>query len=152
MTHWCAAEIKQNSGLLLSTTTTATTATHRGGLTAGDQDGRVEALGQIKHQQILPVLQLSPAADVSLELEDEAHQDHQDHQNHQGHTHVGVGGVDDFGDVALLDGKEGDHSPSSKEGEEEEEAEDVRAGPLGDRALWTAFVGLPVILLVVPLT
>ena len=149
MTHWCAAEIKQNSGLLLSTTTTATTATHRGGLAPSDQDGGIEALGQIKHQQILPVLQLSPAADVSLELEDEAHQDHQDQQ---GHTHVGVGGVDDFGDVALLDGKEGDHSPSSKEGEEEEEAEDVRAGPLGDRALWTAFVGLPVILLVVPLT
>ena len=144
MTHWCAAEIKQNSGLLLSTTSTAT---HRGGLTPSDQDGRVETLGQIKHQQILPVLQLSPAADVSLELEDEK----EAHQNHQGHTHVGVGGVDDFGDVALLDGKEGDHSPSSKEGEEEEEAEDVRAGPLGDGALWTAFVGFPVVLFVVPL-
>ena len=40
--------------------------THRGSLTPGHQDGGVEALGQVKHQQILPVLERASATDVAL--------------------------------------------------------------------------------------
>ena len=40
--------------------------THRGSLTSSHQDGGVEALGQVKHKQILPVLERASATDVAL--------------------------------------------------------------------------------------
>ena len=66
-------------------------------------------------------------------------------------TYICVGGVDNFGDVPLLNGKEGHYAPPAQEGNEEEEAEAVSEAPLGYRVLAAVFVGLPVVSIFVPL-
>ena len=66
-------------------------------------------------------------------------------------TYVCVSGVDNFGDVPLLNGKEGHYAPPAQEGNEEEKAEAVSEASLGYRVLAAVFVGLPVVSIFVPL-
>lgn len=66
-------------------------------------------------------------------------------------SYICVSGVDNFGDVPILNSKEGYHTPSAQEGYEQKKAEAVSKTSLGYRVLPAVFVGLPVISIFVPL-
>ena len=66
-------------------------------------------------------------------------------------SYICVSGVDNFGDVPILNSKEGHHTPSAQEGDEEKKAEAVSKTSLGYWVLPAVFVGLPVISIFVPL-